>query len=370
MDSGGGKVVDNDDFRLRPGVAHGFGAVVFAVGAREGGNEHLGSRDLDGGSLAALGAVLKVLHRSAALGNVAGIYALELVLVNSEELGEGEALVPEGDIVFGGDFAEEFRSGNILGRLDHEGAVGVAEDFGNGDAARKFKAEGVAHAHFHNRFSYAADSGSVAGNGFSATEKLCDFCEILKKGGGFGETVLVKGGLDEEGFIAGFLKFGGDHLVGFAGGYGERNEGRRNVDILKGAAHGVLAADGADAEVLLRLEGAEKGGKGLAPAAAVSAEFFKVLLEGEIDVLEGGAACDELRDGLNDREVGAVVGALLGDEGVIAPGHKGAVVGVLLFDGDFLDHRLNGGELVLAAEGHKNSSCADGGVKALGKTAL
>ena len=142
------------------------------------------------------------------------------------------------------------------------------------------------------------------------------------------------------------------------------------MNILKGAAHGVLAADGADAEVLLRLEGAEKGGKGLAPATAVLAEFFKVLLEGEVNVLEGGAACDELRDGLNDGEVGAVVGALLGDEGVVAPGHKGAVVGVLLFDGDFLDHRLNRGELIFAAEGHKDSSCADGGVKALGKTAL
>ena len=47
------------------------------------------------------------------------------------------------------------------------------------------------------------------------------------------------------------------------------DERGRNVDVLEGAAHGVLAADGGDAQILLRLERAEKRGKRLTPARGI-----------------------------------------------------------------------------------------------------
>ncbi len=65
-----------------------------------------------------------------------------------------------------------------------------------------------------------------------------------------------------------------------------------------------------------------------------------------------------------------MIGALLSDIGVVAPGHQGAGVGVLLLDGNFRDHGLSRGQLVLAAEGHQDGPAADGGVKPLGQAAL
>ena len=37
---------------------------------------------------------------------------------------------------------------------------------------------------------------------------------------------------------------------------------------------------------------------------------------------------------------------------------------------NFLNHGLNGGELIFSAEGHEHRSRTDGGVKALGKTSF
>ena len=63
-----------------------------------------------------------------------------------------------------------------------------------------------------------------------------------------------------------------------------------------------------------------------------------------------------------------MVGRSLGEEGVVAPAHKGNVIGVTLFDRDLVNHGLNGRKLILTAEGHHNRARADGGVKTLGKT--
>ena len=65
-----------------------------------------------------------------------------------------------------------------------------------------------------------------------------------------------------------------------------------------------------------------------------------------------------------------MVGALLGNQGVVAPRHQGNGIGVLLLDTDLLHHRLDRGQLVLSAEGHEHGTRADGGVEALGESAL
>ena len=65
-----------------------------------------------------------------------------------------------------------------------------------------------------------------------------------------------------------------------------------------------------------------------------------------------------------------MVRAFFSDEGIVAPGHHGHVVRMPLFQGDLLDHRLNGRFLFFSAEGHEHRSGADGRVKALGQAAL
>ena len=99
-------------------------------------------------------------------------------------------------------------------------------------------------------------------------------------------------------------------------------------------------------------------------------EVLEVFLEGEVGVLEGRAGSNKLCRRLYNGKICAVVGALLGDIGVVAPGHKRYGVGVLLLYRYLMYHCLNGGTLILTAEGHKDGSRTDGGVESLGETAL
>ena len=166
------------------------------------------------------------------------------------------------------------------------------------------------------------------------------------------------------------LELGRDDVLHLVGGNGKGNQCRGNIEILKAAGHAVLAADGADAEVHLRLERTKQCRKRLSPALAVRAGLLKILLEGQIHILKGRAGRDQLGNGFHDRQIRAVIGAFLGDEGVVAPRHQGDGVGVLLLNTDLLHHRLDRGELMLTAEGHQHRTRADGGVKALRQSAL
>ena len=65
------------------------------------------------------------------------------------------------------------------------------------------------------------------------------------------------------------LEFGGDDLPHLPRRHREGDERGRNVDVFEGAAHGVLAADGSDAEIELRLERAEERRERLAPALGI-----------------------------------------------------------------------------------------------------
>ena len=78
------------------------------------------------------------------------------------------------------------------------------------------------------------------------------------------------------------LELGGQDLAGLDGGNGEGDEGGGHVQVVEGAGHGVLAADGRPAEVQLGLQSAQQGGEGLAPALRLAAQLLKELLEGEV----------------------------------------------------------------------------------------
>ena len=81
--------------------------------------------------------------------------------------------------------------------------------------------------------------------------------------------------------VASRLKLVGDQLARLAHAHREGNQGGRNVDVLKAAGHGVLAADGRKSQAHLRLQRAEQGGKGLAPAAGVLLGALEIFLEGK-----------------------------------------------------------------------------------------
>ena len=160
------------------------------------------------------------------------------------------------------------------------------------------------------------------------------------------------------------LRRGGTGDVAHCGGKG--NERGGHVEVLEGAAHGVLAADGANAQVDLGVEGAEHAGHGLAPTRGLVAQLFEVLLERKVGLLVLEAGGNELGKALDHGEVGALVLVGLRQVGVEAPGHA-AHRGGLAEDGQLGSHGERGGELRLAAEGHEHGRRTDGGVEALGK---
>ena len=166
------------------------------------------------------------------------------------------------------------------------------------------------------------------------------------------------------------LELGRDGARRAAHGHSEADQGRRNVElaglVLKRAAHGVLATDGAGTQVDLGHEGAQDGCRGLAPALGLGAQTLEVLLEGEIGALVLKAGSHELGDGLDHGQVGARKLVGLHQIGVEAPCH-GTRRGGLAVHGELGDHGRAGGELRLAAKGHEHGRGADGGVEALGK---
>ena len=78
--------------------------------------------------------------------------------------------------------------------------------------------------------------------------------------------------------VAGSLKLVGDYIVHLGSGNRKGDQCRWNVDVLEGAGHRVLTADGGGAELKLRVQRTEERGKRLAPAHGLIAELFKKFL--------------------------------------------------------------------------------------------
>jgi len=171
--------------------------------------------------------------------------------------------------------------------------------------------------------------------------------------------------VDDDDGRTGLLELGGDDLAGLARDDGERDEGRRDVEVLEGTRHRVLAADGGGAELELGLEGAEEGDERLAPALGVGAELLEVFLEGQAG--PGGVATGGREAGqrFDDRADGAMAGRPLGDHRVEPVGHDGAGIGFPAQNGQFGRHGLLGGGLGGPAEGVEDRVSPDGGVKTL-----
>ena len=361
-------VLHHEDLRLGTGVLHGAGGVVLAVGAGEDGDEHLGLGAEDMGRKTLGGRRREGLGDVPALLGVGGIDRLELAEILGKKRLHGDRLAAEGEDGLFRYLAQEDARLDVAAHLQNKGAKVGREEVGKGQASFVNKAQAVAHGHFEDGLGHAACGGRVGRSHLAALHqgfhRVIEGFEAL----GIGQAVLEVGRPQPADRVPRFLQLGTDNLPGFAGGHREGHQGGRHVQVLEGAGHGVLAADGRHAQIHLGGEGAKQGRRGLSPALGIAAGLFKVLLEGEVDVFKGRAGGDELAHRLHHRRVGAVVGALGGEIGVVAPGHEGAAVGVAVLQGDLVHHGLDGRALELSAEGHEHRARADGGVKPLGKT--
>ncbi len=81
------------------------------------------------------------------------------------------------------------------------------------------------------------------------------------------------------------LKLGSDDIVLLGHIYCEANQGGRHVNLVEGAAHAILSADGRKAKLHLCIVCAEQGCERLTPALGICAHAAEILLEGEANLL-------------------------------------------------------------------------------------
>ena len=185
-----------------------------------------------------------------------------------------------------------------------------------------------------------------------------------------GHAVLFLLDVEEDELVAGLLEFGGDDMVQVAHADGEGAEGGRHVNVVEGAAHGVLAADGGQLEAHLGVVGAEEGGEGLAPTVGVAAQLLEVFLEGEAHTAgvatDGGNLGHRAEDGVDS----AVEGTPRHEVGVEAVGHDADGVALAVEQRQLGDHALGRRQLVAAAEGHQDAAGTDAAVEHLDEALL
>ena len=162
-------------------------------------------------------------------------------------------------------------------------------------------AEGVAHRHLHEGLGDAAVGQRPGGNDVSGADFLVQEVPVVFQLLRVGHPVRERGVLQEIDPVAGRLKLRRDDAAGIDSRDAERDEGRRHVDVLEGAAHGVLAADGRKAELLLHLERAEQGAEWLAPGVGILGHALEVFLVGEPHAAIIGTGAGHLRAGLDHR---------------------------------------------------------------------
>ena len=155
--------------------------------------------------------------------------------------------------------------------------------------------------------------------------------------------------------------------VGYVRKTGDKRDQRgRDVQVLKAAGHGILAANGRDPKVNLCHESAKQRRRRLTPTSGIVTKLLKVFLEGKVEPCVVKARCHQARNGLNNGKIRSAELVGFHEVRVEAPRHT-RDRGCLAKNRQLCHHGKRRSQLTSAAKGHKHGSCADGRVKAFGK---
>ena len=280
------QVVDDHKLRLCTGIGKRFRAVVFTVCTREYGNQH--ARLCRPHGRGGLNACLICECRNLAVlrRNVARINRFQYGFIGTEQIAERKIAAVIGNDLLGYRLAERSSDIDSLGKLEDKRTVAVSKKLFHRPRTVIRKADSVSEAHFHDGLRHAAVGRRIGGKHLSLSHESRHRIEILKKRGRHRQSVLIVFGTQPYDLMSGALKLTGKDMLRLFHRHGEGYKRRRNVDFLEGTAHGILSADRRRAKLHLRFECAEQSGERFAPAAAVAHGFFKIFLEGQIDVLE------------------------------------------------------------------------------------
>ena len=171
-DAVGGEVVDDKDLRLGAGIAHGAGAVHFAVGARKGRDQDAGSGAFYGRDRSEIRVIRQCFDLSGGLLDVAAVHTFQFVLIPFQQCLRGQRFVPVTENAVVGDGTDQ-RAGQLFGSLQQESAVVIAEQLLQAHRILKPESETVAEGHLHDSLGDAAHARSIAGDRFSAAQQPC-----------------------------------------------------------------------------------------------------------------------------------------------------------------------------------------------------
>ena len=238
-------------------------------------------------------------------------------------------------------------------------AVALSEQIARG----KRKAQPVAEAGFHDRCRRAALFGDGGKDNVPALNICAHPAAERGVGGKIGNEMRVLRDGQAVHLRARLRKDVGDEFARPFGCERKGDERGRYVDVLEGAAHAVLAADGAQPQPDLCVQRAEERRERHTPALGVGAEPHKEFLEGEADAVKIAPRRNELGDGTDDRIDRARERRGTHQLGRITVGGNGRHV--RLAADQLCRHRDDGRELVLSAERHVHAARADSRVEHL-----
>ena len=182
--------------------------------------------------------------------------------------------------------------------------------------------------------------------------------------------IFVHVDLEIEQFISGFFQFRRQNIPLSCHIHRKRYKSGRHIDIIEGAGHGILAADGRQSESHLCVISSKERRKRLTPPLRSLTHSAEIFLEGKADLLTVAARRNDLCHGLRHRIDRAVVRTPGGDLRIKAVTHHRHRIGFSGEHRQLCRHHLGFRQLIFSAIGHQHTARADGRVKHLHQSLL
>ncbi len=309
----GREVIYYKHLGLRTCALEGARGIVFAVGARENGNDYagLGHRCARGKRKRGVGAnrfnssafaligehrlhavfprLLQLIH-----GKLFALYAKHVA-------GSGAAYARDGGRTCLGHVVERA----TLSKLNDEAAVrGLKQTIGT-HLAVQAHANAVAHTHLEQRLGRTPITAGRNRCRAARTNKLFHHVENVFHAFANGQQGIVFPIARRHAHqrSARMLELGRNHAANRANSCCEAHQRRRHVEVFEAARHGVLATDGTNFKVELRHERTQYGSHGLTPALGFVAQALEIFLEGEVGAFVLEASGNELAHAFNHSQI-------------------------------------------------------------------
>ena len=286
------QVVDNERRGSGTRALERMSGVILAVRAREHGNNHARLGNLAREHMRSSSCIADRLNGFARLA--VRIHRLKLAFPGFLQLGQAHVRVTRREHIIAGrrtnfHHAQRLSGGGQRGirrQFYQEAAIRGNEQLVSREIARKRNAQLVANAHLEQGFCQAAIACRGHGQrvtrgrkGFHGVKRFLHTLDLRHN------AIFLVRRRNQHHAVSCSLELGRHNAVHVSAGRSEADKRGRHVQVLKAAGHGVLAANGANAQVNLRHKRTQKRRRRFAPARGIFAQAAEVLLKREVCIL-------------------------------------------------------------------------------------